>query len=300
MLKIVKANEPMLVERINVCIYGAPGLGKTSLGFTAEAPLLLDFDGGAYRAANRKDTQVIKKWQDVAAITTDDMAPYKTIMVDTAGRGLDFLTQDIIQRDPKMGRGGSLTLQGYGQLKALFQAWLKMLNSLGKDVLLLAHLDEQRSGDDVIERLDIQGSSKAEIYKTSDAMGRIILQGNKRYIDFSPRPFAFGKNPANLPLIEFPSPAVQPDTLAKVITQIKASINKLSAEQKDAQQLIEEWAQFLGGLTAKDIETLNSNLTGLKKAPLAVRSQAGKRAKELGWKWNKSSALFEVTNAATA
>src|SRR5438094_161444 len=118
MLKIIKASEPIKVERINLCLYGPPGLGKSSLAFTAKDPLLLDCDGGAYRAANRKDTVPVSKWADIISITAEDLKPYKTVVVDTAGRALDFLTADIIAANPKMGRGGALTLQGFGELKA--------------------------------------------------------------------------------------------------------------------------------------------------------------------------------------
>jgi hypothetical protein len=52
-----------------------------------------------------------------------------------------------------------------------------MLNSFGKDVVLIAHMDEQRNGDDIIERLDVQGGSKGEIYKAADAMGRVAVRG---------------------------------------------------------------------------------------------------------------------------
>src|SRR5437870_973781 len=134
MLKIVKASDPVKIERINVCIYAPPGLGKTSLGFTAEAPLDLDFDHGTHRASNRKDSVSISAWSDVTSINAEDFAPYKTVIVDTAGRALDALTQDIIAQNPKLGRGGALTLQGYGELKTKFAAWLKMLNAFGKDV----------------------------------------------------------------------------------------------------------------------------------------------------------------------
>ena len=85
-LKILSASEPLPVEQLVVAIYGQPGIGKTTLAFTAEAPLLLDFDKGAYRAVGRKDTVQIESWPDVTNITEADLAPYKTVIVDTAGR----------------------------------------------------------------------------------------------------------------------------------------------------------------------------------------------------------------------
>src|ERR1700677_586989 len=156
MLKIVKASEPMTVSQLVLCIYAAPGLGKTTLGYTAEDPLDFDCDHGAYRAKNRKDTVTVNSWKDIEVVTPEDLTAYKTIILDTAGRALDYLTDDIITKNPKHGRGGALTLQGYGELKSRFTTWLKALRRLGKDVVLIAHMDEQRQGDDMIERLDGQ------------------------------------------------------------------------------------------------------------------------------------------------
>jgi hypothetical protein len=198
-LRITKASDPITVSQIIATIYAPPGVGKTSIGYTAEAPLLLDFDGGAYRAANRGDTVQVKAWADVSGITADDLKPYKTLVLDTAGRALDCLATDIIAGNPKLGRGGALTLQGFGELKARFIAFTKLIRSFGLDLVLLVHSDEQKSGDDIIERLDAQGGSKNEIYKVSDLMGRIKIEAGKRTLNFSPTDTAFGKNPAGFP-----------------------------------------------------------------------------------------------------
>ena len=117
-LKIIKRDEPIEVKQIVSTIYGAPGIGKTSTAFTAEKPLLLDFDAGAYRSANRQDCVQPQMWDDVLNITADDLKPFKTVVVDTVGRALDMLTAYIVEQDPKMKqRGGELTLKGYGRLK---------------------------------------------------------------------------------------------------------------------------------------------------------------------------------------
>src|SRR6185436_10349945 len=186
MLKITKSSDPIVVKNIVLCVYGVPGLGKTSTGFTADGPLLLDFDHGAQRSRNRRDSVQIQSWSDVASMTQADLVAHKTLVVDTAGRGLDCLTADIIDADPKMGRGGNLTLQGYGALKGQFVGWLRLVRSFGLDVVLLAHSDEQRKGDELIERLDAQGGSKNEIYKCADVMGRLYLDKGKRILNFSP------------------------------------------------------------------------------------------------------------------
>jgi hypothetical protein len=279
-LKIVKAADPIKVERINLVLYAPPGVGKTTMAFTAESPLLLDFDQGAHRAANRKDSVRVAHWAEVTDMTEEDLAPYKTVVVDTAGRALDCLTSDIIRRNPKAGRGGALTLQGYGTLKAEFVAWLKSVNAVGKDVVLIAHMDEQRNGDDIIERLDVQGGSKGEIYKAADAMGRIAIRDGKRVLLFSPTDAAFGKNPGQLAPMEVPHPDKAPDFLAGVIQQIKDRLNAMTEEQAEAQAVLENWRAIIAEL--KTADDFNDKAAAIKAAPKAAQALFAHAAKECG------------------
>lgn len=291
-LRITKASEPITVDRLNVVIYGPPGLGKSSLAFTAEAPLLLDFDNGSHRAANRKDVVRIGDWSDVASITADDLAPFKTVVMDTAGRALDILTADIIRGNPKHGRGGALTLQGYGELKSRFVSFLKLINGFGKDVVLIAHMDEQRNGDDVIERLDVQGGSKGEIYKAADAMGRLVMESGKRFLKFSPADAAFGKNPGQLEplLVPHHETAEFADFLAGVIQQTKDKLNTLSEDQKAAQA---EQTWFREALPKiEDADGINGLITRAKAAGNAVGQMLHNRATELGLTFDKASGAY--------
>lgn len=285
-LRITKSSDPIKVERLNICIYAPPGIGKSSLAFTADKPLMLDFDQGAHRAANRRDAVRINTWDDVAGITADDLAPYNTVIIDTAGRALDVLSADIIRSNPKHGRGGALTLQGFGELKARFIAFLKLVNGFGKDVVLIAHMDEQRSGDDVIERLDVQGGSKNEIYKAADAMGRISIKNGQRVLNFSPTDAAFGKNPGQLEPLAIPH-SDRPefaDFLAGVITSIKARLNSLTEEQMAQQALLEKWRLALNDI--EDADGLNAVLADAKVAGKTVSALVVARANKLQLKFD--------------
>lgn len=297
-LKITKSTDPIRVERLNICLYGQPGAGKTSLAFTAEHPLLLDFDQGAHRAANRQDAVRVACWDDVAGIAESDLAYYSTVIVDTAGRALDVLSADIIRRNPKAGRGGVLTLQGYGILKGEFIAWLKMLNGFGKDVVLIAHMDEQRNGDDVIERLDVQGGSKNEIYKAADAMGRVAIRSGKRTLNFNPTDAAFGKNPGQLDALDLPHPDREPQFLAGVIAQIKDRLNKLTEQQREAQAELESWRVSIRDLAAA--EDFNGELARVRQAPKAVQALFADRAKELGLTFDKKAGQYVGPTARAA
>ena len=296
-LKIVRSSDPIRVERLNVVIYAQPGIGKTSLAFTADAPLLLDFDRGAHRAAHRKDSVQVSAWADVTGITEDDLSSYKTVIVDTAGRALDALTADIIRRDPKKGRGGALSLQGYGSLKAEFGAWLKHVNSMGKDVVLIAHMDEQRNGDEIIERLDVQGGSKGEIYKAADAMGRISIVNGKRMLLFSPTDAAFGKNPGQLDPLAVPS-ADSPDFdgfLGGVIGKIKDRLNAMTEEQIEAEKALNAVREALNDI--EDADGINFMLAETEGKP-AERALVHAKAKALGLVPDKAAGAYRQREAA--
>lgn len=301
-LKITRASDPIEVKTITACIYGPPGLGKSTLGFTAEKPLLLDFDHGAYRAGNRGDVVQVDSWSDVAGISASDLAPYNTLVIDTAGRALDVLTSDIIASNPKLGRGGALTLQGFGELKARFIAWTKLVRGFGLDVVLICHADEQRQGDEIIERLDIQGGSKNEIYKSADVMGRLSLVGGKRVLNFSPTDTAFGKNPAGLPALEVPHFAQSPQFLGDVLRQIKAELNKQSESQKEVASMLADWKAKID--EAKTADDFNALIPQTQESDERVRDNVKrlltKVAKSKGFQFDKKAGKFSVAEAKAA
>ena len=291
-LKITRAADPITISRLNMVLYAQPGIGKSSLAFTADAPLLLDFDRGSYRAANRKDVVQVESWNDVAGITADDLAPFKTVIVDTAGRALDVLAADIIRQNPKHGRGGALSLQGYGELKARFIAFMKLLNGFGKDVVLIAHMDEQRNGDEIVERLDVQGGSKGEIYKAADAMGRLVIQSGQRKLLFSPTDAAFGKNPGQLPPLDVPyMDAADFDCfLGRVIQQTKDALNRQTVAQKEAADEQAWFRDVLPGID--DADGINELMPRAKAAGKAVSKLLADRAKALGLTFDKASGAY--------
>ncbi len=295
-LKIIPATEPLPVETLVLTIYGPPGTGKSSLAFTAGNILLIDADRGAYRAQNRGNVATAYQWIDISSITAEDIAPYSAIALDTAGRTLDLLTVDILKGNPKLSQGnGALSQRGYGELKSSFQQWLSRVRSLGKDVILICHMTEEYKGDDIIERIDAQGSSKNEIYKVSDAMCRIqVNPDGSRVLNFDPREGGYGKNPAQLPRVPFPHPSQAPDTLSKVIAQIKASLNRMTEQQAEAVKASDEWKTAVDeAKCAEDINLLVA-LAKDRKVKAAQKAQLAHRAKELGLAFDKASGLYTL------
>ncbi len=300
-LRITKATDSIEVTCITACIYAVPGVGKTTLGFTATKPLLLDFDNGAYRSGNRRDSVQVEAWADVTNITAADLAPYSTLIVDTAGRALDALAAQIIAENPKLARGGgALTLPGYGELKSRFVAWTKMIRGFGMDVVLISHSDEQKSGDDIIERLDMQGASKNEIYKAADVMGRLYIQNGKRMLNFSPTDTAFGKNPAQLAALEVPHYAADPSFLGTVLSNIKAALNKQSDEQKVVASMLDDWKARID--EAGDAEEFTALIPEVQSADERVRENVKRLltscAKKKGLAFDRQAGAFTAPKVA--
>lgn len=301
-LRILLASDPVHVETIVTCISGGPGLGKTTLAFSSEKPLLFDFDRGVHRAANRGDAVPIGDWSEVTDPSPTDFKGYKTLVIDTAGRALDMLSIDIIRQDAKNGRGGALTLQGYGVLKSRFTSWLKMIRSFGLDVVLICHSSEERRGDDLIERLDMQGSSKNEVYKVADLMGNLGLVKGERTLNFNPGDVAFGKNPGQLPVYKLPDVGAMPGFLAKIIADTKSALNKLSAEQKDVTDALATWNEKLGG--AASAEDFDRIFEEMKTAPANLHANLkrmlDKAAKAEGLAFSREAGKFVAAPKAAA
>jgi hypothetical protein len=292
MLKVTKASEPMPVTTFVFTVYGTPGTGKTSLGYTADEPLLLDTDMGAYRSAFRKDTVQARSWSDIAGITAEDVAGYKTLVLDTAGRALDLLAVDIIAKNPKMGQGGALSLKGYGELKSRFIAYLNLMRSFGLDIVLIAHSDEKMQGDEIIERIDMQGASKNEVYKSADSMARLGIVGGKRVLSFSPTDTRFGKDPAGLGAVAVPDFHTDPQFLGRLIRDIKARLNTMSAQQQaGATAVMDRAAEWQAALdmcgSAGDYTSMIPLAEGVleKKALIA-------HAAEKGYRFDRDAAGF--------
>jgi hypothetical protein len=153
--------------------------------------------------------------------------------------------------------GGQPTMQGWGKLKSDFANFIKRIREFGLDIIIITHSSEDKSGDDVIDRIDVQGSSKNEIYKVSDMMGRLSIKNGKRVLNFSPTDISFGKNPAQFEEIEVPDTAEVTTFLGDIIVSAKAFLNEMSSESVEVQAIVDEWiVKFNDCLSAKEFNDL--------------------------------------------
>ena len=200
-------NELTINSTIKMLVYGQPGIGKTTLALSAPNPVLFDFDGGVSRInkAHQCPTLQVESWEQVleALAELEKANDFKTIVVDTAGKMLDFMSDYIMRNDPKMKmRDGSLALKGYGQRKVMFVNLLKRVSMMGKHIVFVAHEKEDKDGETRIVRPDMSGSSLGDLLKELDLVGYMQAYGKDRTICWSPQERFYAKNTCNLPAWE--------------------------------------------------------------------------------------------------
>ena len=248
---VITAKQALRVQSLVTYIYADPGIGKTSLAFTAGKSILFDFDSGAHRAGKlRRGTTVpVEHWLDVANIEASDVEGYDTIILDTAGRMLDLIKSYLVENKSNRQSDGALKLKAQGYANDLFKSWVGRIRGYGKDVVILAHATEDKKGDDIIFRPDIGGKNKNELYRQADLMGYLTnVDGDKgksmRMLNFVPCTAYHAKNSGGIGNVALPDLEQASSFLGDLIAQGKEHINSLTDEQvKDlaAQDDLQNW-----------------------------------------------------------
>jgi hypothetical protein len=202
MALIRKPNEIVLQPKIKMLIYGQAGTGKSTLALSAPCPLMLDCDGGIHRVnfGHHSDTVQVKSYDDVMNSLGEDLTPYETIIIDTGGKLLDYMSEFITARNPKMGKpNGSLTLQGYGERKREFSEFCRKVSMLGKHLVFVAHRETHKEGDSYRYVPLFGGSSYDALVTELDLVLYLEAVGKQRVLTADPSDRNDGKNTCNLP-----------------------------------------------------------------------------------------------------
>lgn len=253
-MEIIAPDEAIPPKKLLITLYGDPGIGKTSVAFTAGKPFLLDFDKGVERAVQEYRPFVLRinDYQAMKNILESDQLPaqveqhgYQCVILDTGGTMLDnCIAPWLIKQNSKLGNNtGGLSLQGWGALSVEFnQLVVNKLREMGLHVIVICHAKEDGDGDNRKIRPLLKGSSLDILYQSCDLLGFMTMRGTKRTIDFNPTQEHHGKNVANLPVQVVPDaqdPAFA-GFLKRLIDQTLEGMQKQTSKQKEALQRMEE------------------------------------------------------------
>ncbi len=197
---IRKSNELVIPSTVKIMIYGQAGMGKSTLALSTPKPLLLDFDNGVKRVnmAHLEGVDIVQitSWQDVQQVLQEDLSEYRTIVVDTVGKMMDFIvTHKCGTRQPQ--------IRDWGGINAEFSWMTRALSSLNKNVVFVAHRDTRKEGDDTVFIPALREKSYNSIVTELDLLGYLEMRSEngaqKRTITFDPTSRNDGKNTCNLP-----------------------------------------------------------------------------------------------------
>ena len=307
-----KPSELAYNSTIKALVYGQPGLGKSTLALSTPNPVLFDFDGGIQRVngAFQCPTLQVQNWTEVLqALQELEKEPndFKTIVIDTAGKMLDYMSTYIIQQDNRLGkRDGSLTLQGFGARKIMFINFLKRVSMMGKHVIFVAHEREEKDGDIRIVRPEIGGSSAGDLIKELDLVGYMQAIGNKRTISWTPQEKFYAKNTCNLPpmqeiplIIDAQGKIIgHNDFMLNIFENYDNYLKQESNTRKEYDELISEIEGEVACIS--DADQANSYVLSMKDkkqiwdSNAHAKSLITDRCKELGLKFNKTTKKYEA------
>lgn len=308
-------NQPYEVPTENISlkilIYGQPGIGKSTIALSMPKPVLIDCDNGVHRiqADHRTPYLHVDSYSKVQQLLkSGELAPFETIVFDTAGKLLDYMGPEIIKKDPKNGkRSGGLSQQGYGVRKTWFSELLKQVTIMGKHVMFVAHEKEEKRGDDLVLRPEIGGSSGGDLMKELDLVGYMEAQGKKRIISFFPTDRFYAKNSARIDdVVVLPglTKGVPNDYMTKIVNQVKATI----AEEAEG---MAKYNEMMAMLTKQiesvvDVKTASKALKTLTEADHKWDSRKKSsllllaKTKELGLEYSKDEGCFIDLNIPVA
>lgn len=309
---IKKPSELEAKQTITMLVYGQPGVGKSTLGCSSPNSVLFDYDGGVQRmnGAHQTLTVQIRSWEDTQNALDEIAAEYpdvSTIVIDTVGKMLDFMSDYIGMDNPKLRKqDGSLSLQGYGVRKNMFIDFIKKTAILGKNIIFIAHEKEEKRGEDTVKRPDIGGSSANDLVKELDLVGYMQMIGNKRIISFNPTEAYYAKNTCNLP------PVIEVDTVVDEngnATGSNVFVRRIIAIYRKNQaarvEITKKYDEVVGSIsdavamaqTADDLngilDSLNDSKWQVYNSRMVGERKVAARAKELGLTQNLMSKRYE-------
>jgi len=175
------------VPTLMMMVYGQGGVGKTTFAASFPKPLLLDFENGAKYFGERGievDVAVFKTWPtlDEKRQLRDSVKNYETIIVDPIGEAMDKLMEsDTISGNKNRQANGDLTMAGWGSVKKEMRNFIKFLRDTGKNVVLVAHVDERTDDEQIVRRPMIATKLSQELVNMVDVVGymQIIQHGGE-------------------------------------------------------------------------------------------------------------------------
>lgn len=299
-------------QNLTIIIQGAPGTGKSTLGYSAIDVLNIDLDRGAHRVKPEhrvgKDTSVCTTFDEVKADVEYAKGKYKTIVIDTGGALVEMLKQYVVDHPQDFKGGakamGGISLQGYGFVKTLWNDFTRDLRQ-NFNVVYIFHESAEKNGDEgTFYSIVVEGAAKNVVWQSADLAARLFISNGQRYLGFTPTESYSAKSSFGISGL-IPVPELKPgepnDFLAKLFAKVRANLtaeSKSLAPQKAAYNEAMKEVRYIVdsvkepkdvALAAQAINSLPHALTSEKEAKAMLKQ----RMTALGIVWDKNEKVYK-------
>ena len=267
---IHKPSEINQNQKYRALLYGNPGLRKSTTGLSAPSPLFVDTDKGWDRIDakfRRADYIQPESYDEVLADLSGDLSAYESIVLDTGGALLEMMKAYVVKNGKGLGQSdGTLTIKGYGAVGREFNRFVNWIYyTLKKNVIVIFHSKEKSEGDITVNRVDVEGQTASNIWKSMDIGGFMEMRGNKYFISFSPSDRYFAKGTRGI-TGDFEIPTIESGDKNTFLSSIFA---KFKDNAKTEAAMVKEYETLMGCVrnhieTITDANSANVELEYLK------------------------------------
>jgi hypothetical protein len=177
----------------------------------------------------------------------------------------NYIANYVKKEEPKnCRRGGELSLQGYGAMKNVFQQFLEWAMGEQINLIFIAHLTEEKDGDNVKYIPKVTGGSYDILRQTMDLIGFIESNLNKRVIDFAPRDRHIGKDCAEIGMVELPDYR-KSEFRTFMDDIIKKTLDRMNSLADNQAAILQKILDFEVRLTQLNPDKCNALIESLRK-----------------------------------
>lgn len=176
-MKVFNSLEPTVKPSILMVVYGEGGVGKTTFAATAPRPIIADCENGSKYFGLRgisSDVALIESWADMQEFLEVALTDkYDTVIIDPIGELMEKLTRYMIEKaDSKLVmKDGNPTMAGWGWLKQTMRNFLKTMRDSGKNVVVIAHVQEKEDEGRIVKRPMVATKLSEELVNMVDVVG---------------------------------------------------------------------------------------------------------------------------------
>ena len=300
-------------QNFGVILYGAPGIGKTTLsmsdGVNGADTLVLDLERGIGRTKpiHRMSAMVLtaENFEEVKAVLdTPEAAKAKNIVIDTCGALVDYIKDWAFRTkaDARTKNGTWNNMKGFGYVKSEIESFTNRIkNVMHKNIIYIFHCDEKADKDgNPVQRLRCEGSFRNTVWTGIDFGGYVQMIGNQRVACFSPEQEYFAKGCHGIEG-QIPIPALVPGAKNDFLKWMFDTARKnMQAEQDELGPMMEQYETVMQRVREAvalitDAASANSVAEAIPKMEHALTSKAEasvmlkEKTKSLGLKWSASA-----------